>query len=78
MVAVAQGDVWWAELPDPAESGPGFRRPVVGIGISIARASKREFRIEVRQNFGLTDLMPQRSEFTVKNRSVDLSFALLL
>jgi mRNA interferase MazF len=29
MVAVAQGDVWWAELPDPVGSGPGFRRPVV-------------------------------------------------
>lgn len=29
MVEVAQGDVWWAELPDPAGSGPGFRRPVV-------------------------------------------------
>ncbi len=29
MVTVTQGDVWWAELPDPAGSGPGFRRPVV-------------------------------------------------
>lgn len=29
MVEVAQGEVWWAELPDPAGSGPGFRRPVV-------------------------------------------------
>jgi mRNA interferase MazF len=29
MVDVAQGDVWWADLPDPAGSGPGFRRPVV-------------------------------------------------
>ena len=29
MVAVAQGEVWWAELPEPAGSGPGFRRPVV-------------------------------------------------
>jgi mRNA interferase MazF len=29
VVAVAQGEVWWAELPEPAGSGPGFRRPVV-------------------------------------------------
>lgn len=29
MVEVAQGEVWWAELPEPAASGPGFRRPVV-------------------------------------------------
>jgi mRNA interferase MazF len=24
-----QGDVWWAELPEPTGSGPGFRRPVL-------------------------------------------------
>lgn len=28
-MVVAQGDIWWAELPDPAGSGPGYRRPVV-------------------------------------------------
>lgn len=26
---IAQGDVCWADLPDPAGSGPGFRRPVL-------------------------------------------------
>lgn len=29
MVEIAQGDIWWADLPDPVGSGPGFRRPVV-------------------------------------------------
>ena len=29
MVDVSQGDICWADLPDPAGSGPGFRRPVV-------------------------------------------------
>jgi len=29
MDVVAQGEVWWADLPDPTGSGPGFRRPVV-------------------------------------------------
>jgi mRNA interferase MazF len=28
-MVVAQGDVCWADLPDPTGSGPGFRRPVV-------------------------------------------------
>jgi mRNA interferase MazF len=28
-VVVADGEIWWADLPDPAGSGPGFRRPVV-------------------------------------------------
>jgi mRNA interferase MazF len=26
---ILQGEVWWADLPAPAGSGPGFRRPVV-------------------------------------------------
>ena len=29
MVDVSQGEVWWADLPEPAGSGPAFRRPVV-------------------------------------------------
>ena len=28
-MVVSQGDVWWADLPAPTGSGPGFRRPVV-------------------------------------------------
>lgn len=28
---IAQGEVWWADLADPAGSEPGFRRPVVVI-----------------------------------------------
>jgi mRNA interferase MazF len=28
-MVVQQGEVWWAELPDPVGSGPGFRRPVL-------------------------------------------------
>jgi mRNA interferase MazF len=28
-VVVAQGDICWADLPEPAGSGPGFRRPVI-------------------------------------------------
>ena len=26
---IARGDVWWADLPDPVGSAPGFRRPAV-------------------------------------------------
>ena len=28
-MVISQGDVCWAELPEPTGSGPGFRRPVV-------------------------------------------------
>ena len=30
-MVISQGDVWWADLPAPIGSGPGFRRPVVVI-----------------------------------------------
>jgi mRNA interferase MazF len=28
-MVVAQGEIWWAELPELVGSGPGFRRPVL-------------------------------------------------
>lgn len=28
-MVISQGEIWWAELPTPAGSGPGFRRPVI-------------------------------------------------
>jgi len=28
-MVISQGEVWWAELPEPVGSGPELRRPVV-------------------------------------------------
>jgi mRNA interferase MazF len=28
-MVISQGDIWWAALPEPVCSGPGFDRPVV-------------------------------------------------
>jgi len=28
-MVISQGEIWWADLPLPEGSGPGFRRPVV-------------------------------------------------
>lgn len=28
-MVISQGDIWWADLPNPTGSEPGFRRPVV-------------------------------------------------
>ena len=38
--ALAQGEVWWAELPDPPGSGPGFRRPVVVVQAEALNRSR--------------------------------------
>jgi mRNA interferase MazF len=29
MVRCSQGEVWWADFPEPEGSEPGFRRPVI-------------------------------------------------
>lgn len=39
---IAQGEVWWADLGEPAGSEPGFRRPVVIVqGDAFNRSSLR-------------------------------------
>lgn len=38
-MVVAQGDIFWAELPDPIGSGPGLRRPVVVVQSDALNAS---------------------------------------
>ena len=30
-MVISQGEIWWADLPPPVGSGPGFRRPVIVI-----------------------------------------------
>jgi mRNA interferase MazF len=37
---VRRGEIWWASLPDPIGSGPGFRRPVLIIQADEFNASK--------------------------------------
>ena len=39
-MVVAQGDVCWADLPDPVGSGPGFRRPVVVVQADALNSSR--------------------------------------
>ena len=38
-MVISQAEIWWAELPAPTGSGPGFRRPVVVVqGDSLNRS----------------------------------------
>jgi mRNA interferase MazF len=39
-VVIRRGDVWWAGLPEPRGSEPGFRRPVVVVQADEFNASR--------------------------------------
>jgi mRNA interferase MazF len=39
-VVISQGEIWWADLPSPTGSGPGFRRPVVVVQSDALNRSK--------------------------------------
>lgn len=41
-MVIAQGEIWWAELPEPSGSEPGYRRPVIVIqGEAFNRSALR-------------------------------------
>ena len=35
-----RGEIWWASLPDPAGSGPGFRRPLLVVSANSFNESR--------------------------------------
>ncbi|GAC1581422.1 MAG: type II toxin-antitoxin system toxin endoribonuclease MazF6 [Candidatus Dormibacteria bacterium] len=39
-MVIAQGDIYWAELPDPSGSVAGFRRPVVVVQNDVINRSR--------------------------------------
>lgn len=39
-MVIAQGNIYWASLPNPVGSGPGFRRPVVVVQGDSFNASR--------------------------------------
>jgi mRNA interferase MazF len=39
-VVIAQGEIWWADLGEPAGSEPGYRRPVVVVQSDSFNRSK--------------------------------------
>ncbi len=39
-MVVSQGEIWWADLPAPTGSGPGFRRPVVVVQCDALNRSR--------------------------------------
>jgi len=52
-----RGEIWWASLPEPAGSGPGYRRPVVVIQANSFNESRIQTAIVaiITSNLRLTD-----------------------
>jgi mRNA interferase MazF len=39
-MVISQGEIWWADLPAPGGSGPGFRRPVIVVQCDAVNQSR--------------------------------------
>jgi mRNA interferase MazF len=46
-MVVKRGEIWWAELPEPAGSGPGYKRPLLVIQSNEFNKSKIKTAIAV-------------------------------
>jgi mRNA interferase MazF len=57
-VVISQGEVWWADLPNPVGSGPGFRRPVVVVQCDAFNRSRiaTVVCVPLTSNTGLAEL----------------------
>jgi mRNA interferase MazF len=75
-----RGEIWWADLPDPVGSGPGYRRPVLIvqddefneslIGTVIVAAITRNTNLaKAKGNVGVTRLQSGLPKDSVINVS---------
>jgi len=46
-VVVRRGEIWWAKLPKPTGSGPGYRRPIVIVQADVFNESRIQTVIAV-------------------------------
>ena len=51
---VKRGEIWWADLPEPIASGPGYRRPVLIVQSDFLNNSKINTVIVVALTTNLT------------------------
>jgi mRNA interferase MazF len=46
-MVISQGEIWWADLPAPTGSGPGFRKPVVAVQCDALNRSRLATTVSV-------------------------------
>lgn len=83
--AVRRGEIWWADLPEPRDSEPGYRRPVLVIQANSFNRSRIQTVIvaTITSNIELADapgnvLLPERSAGLARDSVVNISQLLTL
>jgi mRNA interferase MazF len=85
MDEIQRGEVWWADLPEPRRSEPGYRRPVLIIQADSFNRSRIQTVLvaAITSNLGLADapgnvLLPARSSGLPRDSVVNVSQVLTL
>ena len=83
--AIQRGEIWWADLPDPRRSEPGYRRPVLVIQTDSFNRSRIQSTIvaAITSNIELANapgnvLLPARSVGLTRDSVVNVSQVLTL
>ena len=85
MAGIQRGEIWWADLPEPRRSEPGYRRPVLVVQADSFNLSRIQTAIvaAITSNAQLADapgnvLLPARSVGLVRDSVVNVSQLLTL
>jgi len=85
MDGIQRGEIWWADLPEPRRSEPGYRRPVLVIQADSFNRSRMQTAIvaAITTNLKLADapgnvLLPARSAGLPRDSVVNVSQLLTL
>ena len=82
---IRRGEIWWADLPEPRRSEPGFRRPVLVVQADSFNTSRIQTAIvaAITSNVALADapgnvLLPAGSADLARDSVVNVSQLLTL
>jgi mRNA interferase MazF len=85
MIEIERGEIWWADLPEPRRSEPGYRRPVLVIQANSFNRSRIQTTIvaAITTNLELADapgnvLLPASSAGLSRDSVVNVSQLLTL
>ena len=85
MGGIQRGEIWWADLPEPRRSEPGYRRPVLVVQADSFNLSRIQTAIvaTITSNVQLADapgnvLLPARSVGLARDSVVNVSQLLTL